>query len=400
MGFGSADKPALHEKDARLPARAELVIVGGGVIGLSIAYNCARLGLKDIVILEKGYLASGASGRNGGGIRQQWSTEINIRLMQESVALCKDFAKELGVNVWFRQGGYLFLSRSAKESERLERNVALQNRCGVPTRMLTPAEAKSIVPELDVDGGGFHAACYNPTDGILFPWPFLWGYAQGAIGRGAKLYTFTTVERIDRDGAEFVLHTTRGAIRAGRVINAAGAWSPQIAEMVGVNLPDYPVRHEICSSEPLKPFLKPMVSVLASGLYFSQSMRGEIVGGVTLHGDEPTLAMGSRLRFLATYARQLCKLMPILGDIKILRQWAGPYDITEDGNPILGEPQGVPGFFLCCGFMGHGFMMAPVIGKLYAQWLTRGERHEIFDRCQLARFDRPGGVEKEDFIIG
>lgn len=399
MAFGPKESPPLPPKDAPLPARAELVVVGAGVIGLSIAYQLTRRGFTDVVLLERGYLASGSSGRNGGGIRQQWSTEVNIRLMQESVALCKEFAKETGVNVWFRQGGYLFLSRSPEETARLERNRALQNRCGVPTEILTPAEAQAIVPELDVRG--FHAASYNPTDGILFPWPFLWGYAQGAVARGARLYTFTTVRAIDvlGDGG-FVVHTNRGSIRARRVLNAAGAWSPEIARMVGVELPDYPVRHEICSSEPLKPFLKPMVSVLATGLYFSQSMRGEIVGGVTLGGEAPTYSMGSRLKFLATYSRQICRLMPSLADLKILRQWAGPYDITEDGNPILGEPPGRPGFYLCCGFMGHGFMMAPVIGKYYSEWLTGGTRHEIFERCRLERFSRPGGIEKEDFIIG
>lgn len=397
MGFSPTKKPALAARDATLPERAELVVVGGGVIGLSIAYNLCKRGFTDIVILEKGYLASGASGRNGGGIRQQWSTEVNIRLMQESVAICKDFAKDLGVNIWFRQGGYLFLSRSPRETERLERNVRLQNRCGVPTRLIGPSEARDIVPELDVRG--FHAACYNPTDGVLFPWPFLWGYAQGAVARGARLFTFTTVRAIDAEDGGYVVHTDRGAIRTPRLLNAAGAWSPEIAAMVGVTLPDYPVRHEICSSEPLKPFLQPMVSVLATGLYFSQSMRGEIVGGVTLHGEAPTLSMGSRLKFLSTYARQLCAIMPTLGDLKIIRQWAGPYDITEDGNPILGEPPARPGFYLCCGFMGHGFMMAPVIGKYYAEWLTGAGRHEIFDRCRLDRFER-GVVEKEDFIIG
>lgn len=387
----------VHPTKAPLPHRTDTVIIGGGVIGLSIAYQLAKRGLSDLVVLEKGYLASGASGRNGGGIRQQWSTEVNIRLMLESVALCKEFAKELRVNIWFRQGGYLFLSRSEAETERLEKNVRLQNRCGVPTRLISPQEAREIVPELETSG--FHAACYNPTDGVLFPWPFLWGYAQGATARGAKLFTFTPVAAIDVEEGGYLVHTSRGSIHARRVVNAAGAWSPQVAAMVGVALPDYPVRHEICSSEPLKPFLKPMVSVLSTGLYFSQSMRGEIIGGVTLHGDRPTLNMGSRLKFLATYSRQICKIMPCLSELKILRQWAGPYDITEDGNPILGEPPGRPGFYLCCGFMGHGFMMAPVIGKYYAEWLTGGPRHEIFDRCLLQRFDQ-GGIEKEDFIIG
>jgi sarcosine oxidase subunit beta len=386
-----------------LPERAELVIIGGGVMGLAIAYGLCQLGCTDIVILERSYLAAGASGRNGGGVRQQWSTELNVRLMQESVELCRRFAKELGVNVWFRQGGYLFLARTGAEIARLERNLALQNRCGVPTRMISPDQVREIVPELDT--GAVVGAAYNPTDGILFPWPFLWGYARRATEMGARLYTFTGVTGIDVDRktsgpGRFTVHTTRGVVRAARVLNAAGAWSAQVARMVGIELPTHPVRHEICSSEPLKPFLRPMVSALSTGLYFSQSMRGEIVGGVSLTGDEPTLHMGSRLKFLATYARELCGLMPVLGDIKVLRQWAGPYDMTADGYPILGEPAELPGFHLCCGFGGHGFMMAPVMGVYYARALADGERHEIFDRCQLARFAGDIASEREDFVIG
>ncbi len=390
---GPAEQPAL-------PARAETVVIGGGVIGLAIAWNLARLGKSDIVILERSYLAAGASGRNGGGIRQQWSTELNIRLMQESVALVKRFTTDLGINVWLRQGGYLFLARTDTERGFLEQNAALQQRCGVGTRLLTPAQANEIVPELDVSG--FAAAAYNPTDGILFPWPFLWGYADGATKLGARLHCFTDVTAIDRPAdavGDFTVHTSRGAIRAHRVINAAGAWSPEIARMVGVELPDRPVRHEILSTEPLKPFLRPMVSVLGTGLYFSQSMRGEIVGGVSIHGDRHTLAMGSRLKFLTTMARALCELVPQFGDLQVLRQWAGPYDVTVDGNPILGEPPGLPRFYLCCGFMGHGFMMAPVIGKYYGEWLAGGKPHEMFDKWTLGRF-ASGQLAKETFIIG
>jgi sarcosine oxidase subunit beta len=352
-------------------------------------------------VIERGYLAEGASGRNGGGVRQQWSTEINIRLMQESVELCRRFAVDLGVNVWFRQGGYLFLARSAAEVARLEKNIALQNRCGVATRMLEPMEAQAIVPELDLTG--IVGASYNPSDGILFPWPFLWGYARQAAALGVRIFTQTPVTGLERlDAGGYRVHTSRGVVSARRVINATGAWSPQLAKLIGVDVPTWPIRHEICSSEPLKPFLRPMVSELASGLYCSQSMRGEIVGGVSLPGHGSTYAMGSTLEFLATYARRLVRLMPILGDIKILRQWAGPYDQSPDGNPILGAAPEHPDFFLACGFVGHGFMMAPIVGKLYAEWLTGGEPHEIFGRYTLTRFRDGSGAqhEKEDFNIG
>jgi sarcosine oxidase, subunit beta len=398
---GEIRLPATLEGAGPLPAAAEIVIVGGGVIGLAIAYYLAVRGLTDVIVVERGYLAEGASGRNGGGVRQQWSTELNIRLMQESVELCRRFAVDLGVNVWFRQGGYLFVARSAAEVARLERNIALQNRCGVATRMLEPRQAQAIVPELDLTG--IVGASYNPTDGILFPWPFLWGYARQAAAHGARIFTQTPVGGLDaQKHGGFVVHTPRGAVRARRVINATGAWSPRLAAMIGVDVPTYPIRHEICSSEPLKPFLRPMVSELASGLYCSQSMRGEIVGGVTIPGHASTYAMGSTLQFLATYARRLVRLMPILGDIKILRQWAGPYDQSPDGNPILGAAPGHPDFFLACGFVGHGFMMAPILGKLYAEWLTGSAPHEILTRYTLDRFadGATGHPEQEDFHIG
>ena len=391
----------LEGTNGPVPETAEIAIVGGGVIGLAIAYYLAKRGLHDVVVLERGYLAEGASGRNGGGVRQQWSTEINIRLMQESVELCRRFAVDLGVNVWFRQGGYLFLARNANEVARLEKNIALQNRCGVATRMLEPKAALDIVPELNLSG--IVGASYNPSDGILFPWPFLWGYARQAAAYGVRIFTQTPVGGLEpMAGGGYIVHTPRGAVRARRVVNATGAWSPKLAALIGVQVPTWPIRHEICSSEPLKPFLRPMVSELASGLYCSQSMRGEIVGGVSLPGHGSTYAMGSTLEFLATYARRLVRLMPVLGDIKILRQWAGPYDQSPDGNPILGPAPGHPDFFLACGFVGHGFMMAPIIGKLYAEWLTGGEPHEIFARSPLSRFADGSGAQhaKEDFNIG
>jgi sarcosine oxidase subunit beta len=399
---GEIRLPATLEAQGPVPGRTEIAIVGGGVMGLAIAYYLAQRGLEDVVVLERGYLAEGASGRNGGGIRQQWSTEINIRLMQESVELCRRFAVDVGVNVWFRQGGYLFLARSDKEVARLEKNIAIQNKCGVATRMLQPSEAQEIVPELDLTG--IVGASYNPTDGILFPWPFLWGYARQAAAQGVRIFTQTAVTGLERaSSGGYTLTTSRGTVHARRVINACGAWSPTLAEMIGVQVPTYPIRHEICSSEPLKPFLRPMVSELSSGLYCSQSMRGEIVGGVTIPGHGSTYAMGSTLEFLATYARRLVRLMPILGDIKILRQWAGPYDQSPDGNPILDAASTEhPDFFLACGFVGHGFMMAPIIAKLYAEYLTGGTKHEIFERSQLARFTdgRASTHAKEDFNIG
>ncbi|HRI69077.1 MAG TPA: FAD-binding oxidoreductase, partial [Polyangium sp.] len=350
--------------------QAKVVIVGGGIMGLSIAYHLAKNhGITDTIVLEKGYLCGGASGRNGGGVRAQFGSEENIQLMRESIRMCRDFAAEMKINVWFRQGGYLFLCRTEESKKRLENSVKIQNECGLGTKLLEPKEAKRIVAELDTEG--VLCASYNPDDGVVFPWPFVWGYAECASSLGVDIATFTEVTGFRTKGRriEAVL-TSRGEIRTNRVVNACGAWSPEVAGLLGVSLPNRPHRHEICSTEPLKPWLDPLVADLSNGLYFSQSMRGEIVGGISNEDVPEGLDMGSSHRFLALYARALTRTVPVLGKVKVLRQWAGCYDLTPDANPIVGPVDEVEEFYQASGFMGHGFMMAPVMGKLLAEQIA------------------------------
>jgi sarcosine oxidase subunit beta len=390
-------------------ADADIAIVGAGVMGLALAYNLAsekKARGTRIVVVDGHYLAWGASGRNGGGVRQQWSTEMNVRLMQESMDICAHFAKRMRINVWMRRGGYLFLARTQAAARRLERNVAVQARCGLGTQMIAPEEARALVPELDTDRTV--AACYNPTDGIVFPWPFLWGYAHAAAKLGVEIHTKTPVTAIERRaGGAFRIVTPAGAFAAQRIVCAAGAWSPEVAQLVGASLPNRPQRHEILSTEPLKPFLKPMVTVSETGLYVSQSLRGELVGGITLP-DEPArdedgqVRLGSRLAFTTTMARALVELMPRLGHVKVVRQWAGPYDVSPDGDPIVGELPDVPGFHVVCGFRGHGFMMAPVVARHLAAHLQGGPSHEFLSAWTPARFatGAPPRAGSENMFIG
>ncbi len=388
-------------------ADADIAIVGAGVMGLALAYNLASdrrgSGGKRIVVVDGHYLAWGASGRNGGGVRQQWSTEMNVRLMQESMDICAHFAKRMRINVWMRRGGYLFLARTQAAARRLERNVAVQSRCGLETEMITPGEAQALVPELAVEP--FVGACYNPSDGIVFPWPFLWGYAHAAAKHGVAIHTSTPVTAIARrPGGGFRITTPAGTFAAERIVCAAGAWSPEVARLVGASLPNRPQRHEIMSTEPLKPFLKPMVTVSETGLYVSQSLRGELVGGISLPAEDDggEVRLGSRLAFATTMARALVELMPRLGHVKVVRQWAGPYDISPDGDPIVGELPDVPGFHVVCGFRGHGFMMAPVVARHFAAYLDGGPAHPFLSAWTPARFTsgappRSGG---EEMFIG
>jgi sarcosine oxidase subunit beta len=184
-----------------------------------------------------------------------------------------------------------------------------------------------------------------------------------------------------------------------KVVNAAGAWSPEIARMLGIELPNKPHRHEICSSEPLKPWLKPLVADLSDGLYFSQSTRGEIVGGIGQDRVPPGLNQDSSFAFLGRYARSLVHTCPVLGKVKILRQWAGCYDLTPDANPIVGPVDEVEHFYQASGFMGHGFMMAPIVGKLIAQYIVEATPLPMFERWNLRRFEE-GKLLSESMILG
>jgi sarcosine oxidase subunit beta len=390
--------PPSLRPEGPVKARAKIVIVGGGIMGLALAYNLTLLGESDVVVLEQSYLCAGASGRNGGGVRAQWGTPTLIGLARRSLELMKHFAQDMGINVWFRQGGYLFLAKSQAVARRLERSASLHHQHGVPTEILGPEAARALVPQLTMEG--VLACAWNPKDAVIFPWPFLWGYGQKAQRRGVSIepYTRVTGFELGRGRVERVV-TDRGPIACETVVVASGAWSPEVARLAGVALPNVPHRHEICSTEPLKPFLGPLVSVLDSGLYFSQSMRGEIVGGMGNPREVGGMNLGSTAQFLARYARALTEQLPMAGPVKVLRQWSGPYDVTPDNSPILGKTPGLPNLLHLSGFVGHGFMMAPAVAERMAQWMATGQSDELFDKFNLARFAE-GRLEREDMIIG
>jgi sarcosine oxidase subunit beta len=382
---------------APLPDRADVVIIGGGIMGLALAWNLAGAGAGSVLVLERGYLCEGASGRNGGGVRAQWTTPTLIELAKESIDFMGRFAQELGINIWLRKGGYLFLAHDKETVARIEKSADLQKKHGLSTRIISPGEAGEIVPDLDTRK--FLAASWHPDDGVVFPWPFLWGYADGARKRGAQVETFTGVTGLEVAGGRVrAVQTDRGRVAADRVVIASGAWSPAVARLAGISLPNKPQRHEIVSSEPMKPFLGPLVSMLGTGLYFSQSMRGEIVGGMGDPDEPEGLNQTSSLRFMTRYSRALTDLIPRCGSVKLLRQWAGCYDVTPDHSPILGETPGVAGLLQMSGFVGHGFMMAPAVARRMAAWMG-GAQDDLFQRFALSRFAE-GRLEKETFIIG
>jgi sarcosine oxidase subunit beta len=378
--------------------RVEIVVIGGGVNGLSCAYNLAKTGMTDIVVLEKGYLGVGATGRCGAGVRQQWGMEENIILARESVRIYEKLPEELGFNVFFRQGGYLVLIFDEKEHEIVARSIPVQNRLDVPSRLLDTREISEIVPGINLDG--VLGAAYCPTDGVCYPYAVLWGYGEAARRRGVDIRTHTEVTGIERlDGGLYRVDTTNGSFTAPRILNVAGAHTRDIASLLGIEIPTKPYRHEIAVTDALKPFLDPVVISPKKGFYFSQSLRGEIVGGIGDEHEPSSHSTKSSIDFLFRYAKALRDVFPALGKVRIIRQWAGLYDMSPDARPIMGTVDGFDGYYHACGFSGHGFMLSPITAKLLTELITTGTTSIPIDTLGLTRFDG-SPLTRDPYVVG
>ncbi|MBZ0272906.1 FAD-binding oxidoreductase [bacterium] len=376
---------------------ARVVIIGGGVIGLAIAYHLTRGGAKNVVVLDREHLNAGATGRCGGGVRQQWSSGLNVRITRRAVELFKALPIETGHNVWFRQGGYLFLAKSPAQLASLETNVLVEHEYGAKTRVLDVHEIGRRWPFLNLDGvaGG----SFNAEDGVLFPFSVVWALAEGVRQHGGEVRTHVEVTGLDTAGNRVTrVRTNAGDIDADIVINAAGAWSPAIASMAGVRLPNYAEKHEAIVTEPLRPFLDPNVVPMDSGVWISQTMRGEIYACLGVDKG-PANDYDPTWKFIRTISRRLVELIPRLSGVKVLRQWGGFYDVTPDANPIVGHAAPYENFWQCHGFVGHGFMMAPAVGEIVAARILRGTDDEIFWAWRLSRFEE-GETRRETMIIG
>ncbi|HLF17071.1 MAG TPA: FAD-binding oxidoreductase [Candidatus Thermoplasmatota archaeon] len=378
--------------------RYHVVVIGAGAIGLSVAHHLAKAGITDVLVVDKDSLVKGATGRNGGGVRAQWTTKENILLAKESIREFKRFAAETGHNIFLRQGGYLFLTRSEEQLAGLRKATAFQNEHGVRTRLIPTSEAERLVPGLDT--AGCVGATFNPDDAVLFPWPLVWGWKAAAERRGVEVAPFTAVTGLRVAGGRVThVETNRGDVACDWVVNASGAWSRTVSSWVGLRLPIKPERHEILVTEPLKPFLDPMLVDLSTGYYLNQDMRGELVGGMGIH-DEESMDWSSSLEFLRAFAKETVRLLPRLGTVKVLRQWAGSYDKTPDAKPIVGIAEAGPSNLVqASGFSGHGMMVSPMAGRLVAQ-LVAGQRPEMDLRpFALERFERGETVE-DPMVIG
>jgi sarcosine oxidase, subunit beta len=353
-----------------------IAIVGAGIVGLYTAYHLARAGAGPILVVDKGFLSSGASGRNGGGVRQQWETRATVRLAREAVQAYRRFGRDFGYNIWFRQGGYLFLAESETELARLRTVHDLVRSEGLASEVLGPEGVGALVD--GIAPGAVVGGTYLRTDGTLHPFPAVWGVYEAARSLGVEVALGVEARGVERaNGRVAGLATSAGTVAASTVVNAAGGWSGDFSRLAGLEVPNVATRHEILATEALKPFLDPMIVRPADGLYFSQTMRGEIVGGLTVpHRPGTAQGVPSSPRFLASMSRAIVRLIPKLGALRVLRAWSGYYDDTPDGLPLIGEDPRLPGFVHANGFGGHGFMLAPASTRRVASAVL-GEKSDL-----------------------
>lgn len=368
--------------------KADIVIIGGGIQGCSIAYNLAKKGAKDIVILEKNTCANGSSGRCGAGIRQQFGTKMNCILARESMKTFETLTEELDYDIELNQAGYLMLAYTEKEMSQFKKNVELEQSLGIDAKVVTPQEAGEIVPYLNQEGilGG----TFCPTDGNVNPLFTTFAYAEAAQRLGVRYYPYTEATEIEIEKGRILSVTTdKGKIITATVINAAGGYSGPVGKMAGVDIPVYSQRHQILITEHVDSLWKPMLMSFSENFYFQQLPDGGILGG---YGDPKNEVIGGNIdstwQFARTMAKKMVKLVPVLKDVRMVRQWAGLYNMSPDAQPILGEHPKLKGFYLSVGFSGHGFMLAPVTGKLIAELILDGETYIPIDRLDLGRFER------------
>jgi sarcosine oxidase, subunit beta len=371
---------------AALPQRCDVVVVGGGVIGTSIAFHLAEAG-SHVVLVERDALASGSTGRAAGGVRAQFSDPLNIALGARSLERFRSFAVRPGGEIDLRLVGYLFLLDRPEDVAAFERSVALQNDHGVPSRLVDPVEARLLSPLAGVDG--VIAAAFSPDDGYATTEAVVQGYAAAARGLGATIATGCELQTIVvRSGEIGSVGTSRGTVETSIVVCAAGAWSPAIGELVGVELPVRPTLREIGFTGPMTGAGTPPLTVdFTTGFYFHGEGPGLLFGmadpdtrpGFDTPRDPDWLA-----KVLAVAERRL----PALLDAGIAGGWSGFYEVTPDHNALIGEATSVSRFLYATGFSGHGFLQGPAVGEIVRDLVL--ERSPFIDVAPFAveRFDQ------------
>ncbi len=354
---------------------AEVVVIGGGVIGTSVAYHLAEAGVRTL-LLERDMLGAGSTSRAAGGVRAQFSDPVNIALGARSLAAFEDFGRRPGAEIDLRQHGYLFLLDNEDDAGAFATAVPLQNEMGVPSRMVDVAEACRLAPLIAPDG--LVAAAFSPRDGHCTPEAVVAGYAAGARRHGATIRQHSPVTGIEVSGGEIIgVRTGTEEIRTGTVVCAAGAWSAAVGELVGVDLPVRPLRRQIRVTEPIPDLPKDLPMTIDFGTTFYFHPEG---AGLLLGMSDPEEEFGFHLSpsddWLERLGAAVTRRAPRLAEVGLARGWAGLYEVSPDHNGIVGEAPEVSRFLYATGFSGHGFLQGPAIGEVIRD-LVLGRAPEV-----------------------
>ncbi len=367
---------------------ADIVIIGGGVMGASIAYHLALHGQDNIVLLEKeDFFGQGATGRCAGGVRYQFATEVNIRLSLQSLPMLERFEDETGQAIDYRQCGYLFVLTQPADVEVFKRNVALQNQLGAGTTWLDGDEIRRRLPLMHMED--VIAGTFNPKDGLVDPNGVVMGYIRSAKRRGVQALTGMEVIGVKVVGGQVEgVETSAGVIATRVVINAAGPWAGLVGRMAGVDIPITPIRRQMFTTTPIPeiPPDFPFVIDFAQSLYFHRESQGLLIG-MSNPNEKPGFDQNVDPEFELVNLESATARLPLLEHAGLASHWAGLYEVTPDAHPIYGKTP-VEGFYTCTGFSGHGFMHGPISGKLMAEILLDGAAHSVdISMLDLARFE-------------
>jgi sarcosine oxidase, subunit beta len=370
---------------------AEIVIIGGGIVGSSIAWHLTHAGCKNVLVIEReSSQGKGSTGKSMGGVRAQFSTPVNIQMSLYSIPFYARFEEVVGYPADYRPQGYLFLATKDSHLAYLRDNFARQQELGLTTARLLSADViRAMLPQLrsdDIVGGSFCS-----TDGFVDPYSVMNGFMAAAVEHGATLWKKTEVTGITRDQqGVFSVETTRAPLSTRTVVNAAGAWAAQIAKFVGLDLPVEPLRRMLVPSEPFSdfPHSSPMVIDMSTGFHFRPEGRGFL-----LAWNDPEETPGYKTDFESSFIEKIlmhaADRVPAFENLPInpKRAWAGLYEMTPDHHCILGPVDAIPGFFLANGFSGHGVMHSPATGKILADLILHGKTN-VVDDVSVLSFER------------
>jgi sarcosine oxidase subunit beta len=369
----------------------DVVIIGGGVHGLATAYYlAANHGISNVAVLDKGYLGGGGSGRNTAILRSNYLTPEGVRFYDRSLELYRSLAAELNYNVMFSRRGHLTLAHNDSSLRTMAWRAEVNKLQGVDSSVIGPDEIKKLVPFLDTSSSTRYpilGALYHPPGGIIRHDAVVWGYARAADALGVHLHQQTEVTGVDvTNGRVTGVHTNRGQIATGAVLNATAGWSTLISDMAGVRMPVQTSPLQAAVTEPVRPFLDAVVVSGTLHVYVSQTDRGELVFGASVD-PFTSYSMRGSLDFVEGLAGHVLELMPALSKLRLLRQWAGLCDMTPDYSPIMG-PTSVDGFYVDVGWGTYGFKAGPVSGETMAETIATGRPAELIRAFGLDRFER------------